>query len=181
MLGCSFLRGTSMLNSAALRLFAGILVIITALFFFDSKATASVTLGRACAITSARVETEGVEMPKAESKRKRPHGAATLEVSGYTSSRGQTDATPCIAADQSDICARKRQGELICATNVYPLGSRIHVEGLGTCVVADRMNSRYQAHVDWYFGQDGPREHVRYDRARKIGRATRTVTLVSSP
>ena len=95
----------------------------------------------------------------------------TLEVSGYTSEVAQTDSRPCEAADQTDICRRKAAGELICASNVFPLGSRIHVEGLGTCVVADRMNSRYKANVDWYFADKR--------LARKIGRKNRTVTVVS--
>lgn len=114
------------------------------------------------------------------------------EVSGYTSTPGQTDATPCIAADTSDICRRKAAGELICASNAFPLGTKIHVAGLGTCVVADHMNSRYQRNVDWYFGQDAtpPKGHekdLKYlpklRRAMKIDRngPPRLVTIISTP
>lgn len=94
----------------------------------------------------------------------------TLEVSGYTSEVGQTDDRPCEAADQSDICKRKAGGELICASNVFALGTKIYVDGLGPCVVADRMNSRYKAHVDWYFADKR--------LALKIGRKNRTVTVL---
>lgn len=79
------------------------------------------------------------------------------EVSAYTSTVAQTDATPCISADGSDICVRYAAGEGICATNAYPMGTVLSVDGLGTCVVADRMNARYRNRVDWYFGQDTPR------------------------
>lgn len=79
------------------------------------------------------------------------------EVSAYTSTVAQTDATPCISADGTNICVRYAAGEGICATNAYPFGTVLKVEGLGTCVVADRMNARYRSRVDWYFGQDTPR------------------------
>ncbi len=113
-------------------------------------------------------------------------------VSGYTSTIGQTDPTPCIAADQTNICRRKAAGELICASNAFELGTRIHVAGLGTCVVADRMNSRYQHAVDWYFGQDAPppkghEKDLKYlpklRKAMKIDRngPPRLVTIISQP
>lgn len=135
--------------------------------------------GRGCAVpvapTSAIepvVETPvATPKPVATTKAPKLKMAMTLEVSGYTSEVAQTDSRPCEAADQTDICRRKAAGELICASNVFPLGSRIHVDGLGTCVVADRMNSRYKAHVDWYFADKR--------LARKIGRKNRAVTVVT--
>jgi len=125
---------------------------------------------------AASVPTKAITKKKV--KAKLPE-SGLYEVSGYTSTPGQTDATPCIAADTSDICRRKAAGELICASNAFPLGTKIHVAGLGTCVVADRMNSRYQHHVDWYFGQDMGKKAEKLRRAFKIGRRDRAVTIVT--
>lgn len=94
--------------------------------------------------------------------------------SAYTSTRGQTDDAPCIAADGSDICERFENGETLCATNDYPLGTKlffqpVELEGPyenGICVVADRMNKRYKGHIDFYFG----RGDEAYDAAIKFGR-----------
>lgn len=106
----------------------------------------------------------------------------TLEVSGYTSTEAQTDRDPCIAADLTDICDRKAKGELLCAASRHiPLGSKLHVQGLGPCIVADRLNRRYPSHVDWYFGQDAEGDDTRLRRARNIGRRDRTVTVISIP
>jgi len=157
---------------------------------FEANANVSTSSRRACAITAAPVPTAPVVVADpvvidqvatppvavapiaiaipapikviAEKKVKTKIPESGLyAVSGYTSDVGQTDSTPCIAADTTDICRRKAAGELICASNAFALGTRIHVTGLGTCVVADRMNSRYQQNVDWYFGQDAtpPKGH----------------------
>ena len=79
-------------------------------------------------------------------------------VTAYTSEPGQTDDTPCIAADGTDICQRYAQGEKICATNDQPIGASLYVPGYGTCTVADRMNTRYTGtgRVDIYLGLDTP-------------------------
>jgi len=89
-----------------------------------------------------------------------PTGGRYVTVTAYTSEPRQTDSTPCIASDGSDICQRYAKGELICAAgdrNV-PLGSKFYVEGYGTCTVADRMNIRYNGtgRVDIYLGYDTP-------------------------
>lgn len=83
-----------------------------------------------------------------------------VTVTAYTSEERQTDSTPCISSDGTDICKRYAKGELICAAgdrNV-PLGSKFHVEGYGVCTVADRMNIRYNGtgRVDIYLGYDTP-------------------------
>jgi 3D (Asp-Asp-Asp) domain-containing protein len=83
-----------------------------------------------------------------------------VTVTAYTSEARQTDSTPCISSDGSNICNRYAKGELICAAgdrNV-PLGSKFHVEGYGVCSVADRMNIRYNGtgRVDIYLGYDTP-------------------------
>lgn len=81
---------------------------------------------------------------------------AVATVTGYTSRPEETDDTPCIAAFGNDICAMKAKGQNVCASNDYPKGTVLHVDGLGTCTVLDRMNRRYTGtgNVDWYFGAD---------------------------
>ena len=97
-----------------------------------------------CTLTS--VVCEGEEEPE----------IYTAIVTAYTSHVEQTDDMPCLAADGSNICFRYEEGEHICATNDYPFGTRLYVEGYGTCTVADRMNSRYTGtgRVDIYLGYD---------------------------
>ena len=76
------------------------------------------------------------------------------EVTAYNSVPEQTDSTPCIAADGSDICERREAGEMICATNAFPLGTKLYIRNVGECTVADRMNDRYQERVDLFFGNN---------------------------
>lgn len=80
----------------------------------------------------------------------------TVTVSAYNSVPEQTDSSPCISADGSNICNRYAKGERICATNDWKLGTRLKIKGLGDCVVADRMNRRYTGtgRIDWYMGMD---------------------------
>jgi len=84
------------------------------------------------------------------------------EVTAYNSVEWQTDSTPCIAADGTDICLRYQAGELICAANFVPLGTKLYVDKYGLCTVADRMNSRYSNRVDVFFDKD-------IDRAIRFG------------
>lgn len=84
------------------------------------------------------------------------------EVTAYNSVECQTDSTPCIAADGTDICKRYQAGELICAANFVPLGTKIYVDHYGLCTVADRMNKRYPNRVDVFFDKD-------IDRAVRFG------------
>jgi len=97
-------------------------------------------------------ETEQLEedLEKAKSLRRK------VSVTGYSSRVQETDSTPCISADGSDICKLHAQGENICATNDYPMHTVLTIEGHGTCIVRDRMNSRFTGtnRVDYYFGYD---------------------------
>ena len=101
-------------------------------------------------------------------------GIGTIrEVSAYTSRVEETDDTPCIAADGSDICVRASKGETLCAANFVPLGSKLTIDKFGTCTVADRMNRRYQNRVDVYMGND-------LERARSFGLQKLEVATVKS-
>jgi len=78
----------------------------------------------------------------------------------YTSREQETDASPCISADGTNICQVSYN---VCASNAHKIGQRLKIEGLGECIVKDRMNRRYTNSVDWY---------AKYDLARalKFGR-----------
>ncbi len=78
----------------------------------------------------------------------------TMTVSAYNSVVWQTDDTPCIGAQGTDICELLEQGQQTCAANFVPIGTILNIEGLGMCTVRDRMNARYYYRVDWYMGQD---------------------------
>lgn len=107
-------------------------------------------------VQTTRMTIEDLIAPPAQAEEPTVKVETVREVSAYTSEPGQTDSTPCIAADGSDICLRHAAGEGICATNAFPLGTKLFVGNLGTCTVADRMNARYKNRVDWYMGLDTP-------------------------
>jgi len=92
------------------------------------------------------------ELP--ESGKAEPRYFSTITISAYNSVPWQTDATPCIGAQGTDICEYYERGEDVCAANFVPLGTILEVEGLGECTVRDRMNARYYYRVDWYMGMD---------------------------
>jgi len=98
-------------------------------------------------------------------------------VTSYTSSVEETDSTPCIAATGKDICVLFEKGENICAANFVPLGTKLSIrlrdEGRPPfiCTVLDRMNKRYKAEVDLYFGHDKI-------AARNFGRQKLLVSII---
>ena len=97
-----------------------------------------------------------------ESDLRDPDTYMQVSVTAYNSVPWQTDASPCIGAQGTDICEHLEAGSNTCAANFVPLGTVLEVEGLGTCVVRDRMNARYWYRVDWYMGED-------VDAARAFG------------
>lgn len=74
-------------------------------------------------------------------------------VTKFNSVSWQTDSSPCISADGSDICALERHGQQTCAANGFPFGTKLYIRGLGLCTVRDRLNSRFgRDRIDWYAG-----------------------------
>ena len=61
----------------------------------------------------------------------------------------QCDDTPCISASGDNICELLAQGTNVCAANWLKIGTIIEVEGLGECIVLDRMAKRFSHRVDW--------------------------------
>ncbi len=94
-----------------------------------------------------------------------------VEMSAYTSRPQETDNSPCISADNTNIC---EYDGCVVASNDYEFGTIIDVEGFGFCEVKDRMNSRYTStgNMDIYFGMD-------LDGALKFGRKHVNIKIVS--
>lgn len=183
-----------MLKSAVLlRLLAtAIVAVLAILLFFVDRATANSGTGRTCAVPPVAAapkieepivaEPEPIAPPPIVKLGREVVGTTlTMEVSGYTSEEGQTDKHPCEAADQSNICERKAANELICASNRFPLGTKLDIDGLGPCVVADRTSKKYSHRIDWYFGHDAKGSTVKKQRALKIGVRARKVRVISIP
>ena len=78
----------------------------------------------------------------------------------------QTDDTPCISANGENICRALAEGEMRCAANFVPLGSRLHVDKVGVCLVTDRMNRRYRNRVDIAMRKDEHRKALRFGRQK---------------
>ena len=84
----------------------------------------------------------------------------------------QTDDTPCIAANGENICKALAKGKKRCAANFVPLGSHLHVEKIGVCLVTDRTNKRYRNRVDIAM------QKHEYQKARRFGRQKLTVKVI---
>ena len=78
----------------------------------------------------------------------------------------QTDNTPCISANGENICRALANGEMRCAANFVPLGSRLYVDKMGVCLVTDRMNKRYRNRVDIAMRKDEYRKALRFGRQK---------------
>mgnify|MGYP003573043320 FL=1 len=84
----------------------------------------------------------------------------------------QTDNTPCISANGENICKALAKGKKRCAANFVPLGSRLHVDKIGVCMVTDRTNKRYRNRVDIAMHKH------EYHKARRFGRQKLHVKII---
>lgn len=84
----------------------------------------------------------------------------------------QTDNTPCISANGENICKALAKGKKRCAANFVPLGSRLHVDKIGVCLVTDRTNKRYRNRVDIAMHK------TEYHKARRFGRQKLHVKII---
>ena len=70
------------------------------------------------------------------------------EFSAYTLSVDETDGNPCIGSRNTDLCKLKPILELseisICASRDLELDTLIDIQGIGKCLIVDRMNLRYK-------------------------------------
>ena len=88
----------------------------------------------------------------------------------------QTDDTPCISADNSNICERLERGEQVCAANFVPLGTKLHVDKIGVCTVTDRMNRRYRNRVDIAMPKEKYKEALTFGRQKLMVSILKEVT-----
>ncbi len=79
---------------------------------------------------------------------------------------GQTDASPCTAANGENICLALELGYKRCASNIVPFGTILEIEGYGRCLVTDRMNSRYTNHVDIAMKKTEKKEALKFGRRK---------------
>ena len=84
----------------------------------------------------------------------------------------QTDDTPCISANGENLCKALAAGKKRCAANFVPLGSRLHVDKVGVCLVTDRTHKRYSNRVDIAMNRH---EH---HKARQFGRQKLKVKIL---
>jgi 3D (Asp-Asp-Asp) domain-containing protein len=72
------------------------------------------------------------------------------EVSVYNAGiSSQCQGDPCISASGDNICKLLDEGLNVCAANWALFGTVLEIEGLGKCVVLDRMAERFSNNVDW--------------------------------
>ncbi len=72
-----------------------------------------------------------------------------LTITAYNSEAGQTDDSPCITANNFDVCENGVEDTI--AANFLPFGARVKIPELfgdRVFVVRDRMNKRYVNRVD---------------------------------
>lgn len=80
--------------------------------------------------------------------------AGQFTIYAYNSVESQTDGSPCISADNKNICERFEKGEKMVATNDFPLGTELFIGELGRFIVVDRMAKRYSKTIDIFMGYD---------------------------
>ena len=72
-----------------------------------------------------------------------------MVITAYSSTRDQTDSSPCITANGYNVCVAN--AENVIAANFLPFGSRVQIPELfgdHVFTVHDRMNKRYGNRVD---------------------------------
>lgn len=79
---------------------------------------------------------------------------------------GQTDDTPCIDASNDNICQALNEGEMRCAANFVKLGTPIHIQNFGTCIVTDRTNKRYKNRVDIAMKKHEKKKALKFGRQK---------------
>lgn len=98
-----------------------------------------------------------------KSPKKEVVSATVREVTAYNAGDpNQCDNSPCIAYNGENICNALAKGHKRCATNAFPIGTHLHIENYGQCLVVDRMNSRYENRVDIAFPEDQKKEAINW-------------------
>ncbi len=80
----------------------------------------------------------------------------------------QTSETPCIGASGKNLCSLVEAGRKICAANFVKLGTVLHIDNYGECVVLDRMHRRFGHRVDIAMRQDAVDEAVEFGLQKRV-------------
>jgi 3D (Asp-Asp-Asp) domain-containing protein len=78
----------------------------------------------------------------------------------------QCDDTPCISANNENICEALDKGLNRCAANFVPLGTTLHIDKVGYCLVTDRTNRRYKNRVDIAMKKTEKTKALRFGRQK---------------
>ena len=78
----------------------------------------------------------------------------------------QCSGNPCISANGENICLALDMGYRRCAANFVDFGVRLFIQGVGECLVTDRMNSRYKNSVDIAMRLDEKERALKFGRQR---------------
>ena len=76
------------------------------------------------------------------------NGTIRVVTAYNTGDVNQCDDTPCISANNENICEALDKGLSRCAANFVPLGTTLYIDKVGFCLVTDRTNRRYKNRVD---------------------------------
>lgn len=82
----------------------------------------------------------------------------------------QCDDTPCISASGDNICKLLANNINVCAANWIPFGTKLEIEGLGKCIVLDRMNKRNANKIDWAMKANEKQKAIQFGRQRRVVR-----------
>jgi len=122
--------------------------------------------------TTKEVEAKAAKVKKwYYSEDTKPEPTVKVITTAYNSVPEQTDSTPCISADGTDICVAHARGERTCAA-AFPFGTVITIPGVGDCIVHDRLARKYATRVDIHFGG---RDTI--TAARNYGKQVKEVTI----
>ena len=117
----------------------------------------SVAIPDPCTLSVISCAQSGVEQLEVSRVGIPPADSAILEVTAYNTVEWQADETPCIAASGLNICTNSPNlynADYFVASNDHEFYTLLEIEGLGTGVVVDRLNSRYSGRIDICMGQD---------------------------
>ena len=93
------------------------------------------------------------------------------EVSAYNAGAlSQCQGDPCISASGNNICKLLDEGLNVCAANWALFGTVLEIEGLGKCMVLDRMAN--PNNVDWAMKKNEVEEAFAFGRRNLRVRVT---------
>ncbi|GEM_PF-3265331 len=98
-----------------------------------------------------------------------PGSTRTIVVTAYSSTKDQTDSSPCITANGFNVC--EHGNEDVVAANFLPFGTRVQFPdhfGDREFIVQDRMNARYSNRVDIWMKSRGAAKQFGVRRLKMV-------------